>query len=309
MRRHRGLIRFRWTCCFLVLLGAGLLLLTASTRGGSSTSFKFSTLDVSGLTSAVGVEAFAINSAGEIVGDDTTQGFLYQKAGRCNVLNIPWSGVFGSRAWGINDEGDIVGGFSSADGAHGYLRKGGTFTRIDVPGATDTSSRAINNRGEIVGDYIKADAHHFFLLKGGNFSTIEPPLVNPVLLPQPEALGINDSGHIVGYLDFFNPGLCHSGFIYADGKFKTIDVPGAKETLAQGINNHDQVVGYYTDGCTGYAAHGFLYMNGQFTRFDVPGAKATWPHGIDDAGRIVGTFDDASGSVGAWHAFIATPTP
>jgi uncharacterized membrane protein len=37
------------------------------------------------------------------------------------------------------------------------------------------------------------------------------------------------------------------GFVWDDGDFRTIDVPGATATGAIGINNRGQIVGYYSD--------------------------------------------------------------
>ena len=57
-------------------------------------------------------------------------------------------------ATGINDAGQIVGSYyDTSHNIHGFLKSGGSFTRIDVPGATYTYSSGINNAGHIVGNY------------------------------------------------------------------------------------------------------------------------------------------------------------
>ena len=80
------------------------------------------------------------------------------------------------------------------------------------------------------------------------------------------------------------------GFLYANGSFTTINVPGATGgTYGGGIDNSgNMIVGNYIDG-TG--SHGFLYANGSFTTIDVPGdPNNTSARGINDSGEIVGYF-------------------
>jgi uncharacterized membrane protein len=55
-------------------------------------------------------------------------------------------------------------GFYDVSGTqHGFLLDKGTFTAIDVPGATRTSALGINARGQIVGFYDVSGTEHGFL--------------------------------------------------------------------------------------------------------------------------------------------------
>jgi hypothetical protein len=54
---------------------------------------------------------------------------------------------------GVNDRGDIVGGYTSNGVSHGFLSSRGTFTTVDFPGADSGFARGINRRGDIVGLY------------------------------------------------------------------------------------------------------------------------------------------------------------
>jgi hypothetical protein len=69
--------------------------------------------------------------------------------------------------------------------------------------------------------------------------------------------------------------------------FTTIDVPGAKITVADGINTAGDVVGYYGQSSTG-PVHGFLLRAGEFAFFDYPGADSTLATAINDSGLIAG---------------------
>jgi probable HAF family extracellular repeat protein len=73
-------------------------------------------------------------------------------------------------ASGINDSGQIVGGFVTGGHrtTHGFLFDQGSYTTLDVPGATDgyaggTSPGGINDSGQIVGSYVDASGRHGFL--------------------------------------------------------------------------------------------------------------------------------------------------
>jgi uncharacterized membrane protein len=90
-----------------------------------------------------------------------------------------------------------------------------------------------------------------------------------------QALGINDSGQIVGL--FVDATGLHGFLRDTDGSFTPIDVPGADRTEAHGINDSGQIVGVSSFG-------GFLRdTDGSFTPID------HLAFGINDNGQIVGT--------------------
>src|SRR5205807_84330 len=107
-----------------------------------------------------------------------------------------------------NAAGQIVGGASQG---HGFLLNGGIYTLLDVPGADVTTARGVNATGQIVGNYtIGFRLDRGFLYSGGNYvdlpafcsfvssaygiyATLDVPGSHFV-----NALGINDSGQIVG---------------------------------------------------------------------------------------------------------------
>src|SRR3954451_17700742 len=66
-------------------------------------------------------------------------------------IDVP--GASSTQAFGINDAGQIVGGFADSTGGHGFLFTGGSFTQIDVPGASVTQAQGINDAGQIVGAF------------------------------------------------------------------------------------------------------------------------------------------------------------
>src|SRR5215471_7390242 len=80
------------------------------------------------------------------------------------TFNAPGATGFGTNAFGINNSGQIVGLFYDAGNTatHGFLDTGGSFTTINVPGATSTYAYGINDSGQIVGYFVDALGSHGF---------------------------------------------------------------------------------------------------------------------------------------------------
>ena len=103
----------------------------------------------------------------------------------------------GTLALGVNDFGQIVGGYyDSTDTLHGFLYSGGTYNTLNAPGATNgTEAYKINNLGQIVGLYTDSNGdEHGFLYSSSTFTYT--PLNDGIY--GTEAHGINDAGQIVG---------------------------------------------------------------------------------------------------------------
>ena len=114
------------------------------------------------------------------------------------------------------------------------------------------------------------------------------------------ALGINDSGLIVGF--YYDAAGGH-GFLLQQGTYTTLDVPGASRTYGSGINDAGQIVGFYLDAAFTY--HGFLLDQGSYTTLDAPGSGSTFAQGINASGQIVGSYSTGT----AAHGFLARPVP
>jgi uncharacterized membrane protein len=214
-------------------------------------------------------------------------GFWVAASAQCTftTLNIP--GAVTSTAIGINDQGAIVGAFTtSTTDDRGFLLYQGKFTHFNFPGAQSTEAEDINNNGQIVGDYGNSTGQHGFLVHNGVFQSISAPAAPS----QTRALGINNFGVIVGAAG----GL---GFRLSSGHFTTIKFPGSSRTTATGINDSGVIVGFYGDA-TGFN-HGFMLKNGTYTSINFPGATNTTVFRIDNEGDIVGSYD-ISGDV---HGF------
>src|SRR5215467_4176038 len=74
---------------------------------------------------------------------------------RYALFNFDAPNADATAARGINNNGDIVGGYHDSSGDHAFLRSGTTYTSIEAPGARSgsTALTGINNLGQIVGFY------------------------------------------------------------------------------------------------------------------------------------------------------------
>lgn len=176
-------------------------------------------------------------------------GYTYQLgSGAITTIGFPGS-EDSTAAYGINDLGQIVGGYcpGSPGGCpeqfnptqHGFLDDHGVFTKIDYPGAQWTNPYSINNQGQIVGQYQSNKAGlHGFLYARGTYTSINFPGANYTT-----ATAINNSGVIAGL--FQDKGFRNHGYLYANGVFTQVDVPGASATQVTGINDRNDLVGIW----------------------------------------------------------------
>ena len=106
--------------------------------------------------------------------------------------------------------------------SHGFIDKGGVFTSLDFPGATETQAAGINAADEVVGLYVDASSvEHGFILNGGVYTQLDPPQSTSTI-----AFGVNDAGTISGsYTDASNN---DHGFLYSGGSSTEWMWPGRR---------------------------------------------------------------------------------
>jgi probable HAF family extracellular repeat protein len=200
-----------------------------------------------------------------------------------------------SGALGIAANGDMAGFFGNP--LRGYLLSGGTFTDIDVPGASPTVVGSISPRGDVVGGYTAGGVSRAFLYRQGHFSTWEYPGANGFT----NAIGMNAAGDIVGrYRD--TAGVSQ-GYVLSQGQFTSFSYPGATFTGAAGITPGGDIVGRTTISGVSY---GFLLKRGQHPRYKVTdlgtlGGKVSYAYGISNSGAVSGSAAVANGDE---HPFL-----
>jgi probable HAF family extracellular repeat protein len=126
---------------------------------------------------------FGLNGHGELVGaDDSLPGRHAFLLNHDSHVVLDSSGVLGTHtsfARGINNRGDIVGGYFDDDGTErGFLFRHGTLTTIDVPfaGSLGTQLDGLNDSGIIVGVWVDgAFTVHGFIYQNGSFVHLDYP--------------------------------------------------------------------------------------------------------------------------------------
>jgi probable HAF family extracellular repeat protein len=237
------------------------------------------------------------------------------------TVDVPMSvGSYGSppastQITGVNNAGTLVGTWQGVNqDQHGFIQEpDGQIISFNAPnGGGTTTANAINDEGTVVGSVCNPCGatlgfNGFVRSPDGSFTELNDPLAPN----QTQLHGINDHGEIVGQYDDAT-GQFH-GFLYAHGKFTTVDPPGSVYTRIGAINNSGTIVGEYVNA-VGFGG-GFRYENGKFTELDAPatdtkpfygcfGISATgdWmldgtvPLGISAGGLIVGNVCNTVGN-------------
>ena len=83
----------------------------------------------------------------------------------------------------------------------------------------------------------------------------------------------------------------------APGRYTTIDVPGAADTVAVGVNDSGVVSGFYTDSSG--SNHGFIDRDGTFATINEPDAGTASGQGtsvgyINDLGQVAGSYTESN---------------
>jgi uncharacterized membrane protein len=163
------------------------------------------TIDVPG---AALTQPLGINDRGDVVGAylEAAPGpdpYAYYETGRLRgfvmrrgtFTPIDFPGGLGTKVSGINDRGDMVGYYDTADARRGFALRDGRFTMIDPPGSLTTLPSGIDNRGRIVGGYLDPNGVNGrgFLLEDRRYTTIVAPGERTDTI----AFDINDCGDIL----------------------------------------------------------------------------------------------------------------
>lgn len=239
--------------------------------------------------------AWDINDLGQIVGYSGDETFLW--TAEDGKVNLGINGV-NSRAYGINNQGRIVGRGSWPTGAGAFLWEDGTITSLGFGEAHD-----INDLGHVVG---------YTLWENGYLWTPEDGLITIEKLPGAGTVrprSINNIGQVVGDYHILGTSNWHAFLWTVEDGMMDLGTLGGDESWAWDINDNGQIVGAGNTASDDW--YGFLWEEGTFT---------TLPHysdvttqcdavAINDLGQIAGVnFEPAGRNFGVLWT-ISTPTP
>jgi probable HAF family extracellular repeat protein len=208
-----------------------------------------------------------------------------------------------------------------------------TFTRLDVPGATQTLPSGINADGRVVGWYVQGGVTRGFIYQDGVYTT-------DIMYPGAavtQLRGVGPNGDVAGV--YRNPGEptvnFHAFIRTIEGEFVPIRHPDHTSTMAQRLLADGTVLGCIHDtdqmltmhgmskGKDGFSVvdmattmnnggtpnghtitglmtdmdtgkgRGYVIDDGTFTPFDVPGSDWTTAWDMNPARMIVGWFEEA----------------
>jgi hypothetical protein len=319
--------------CLFLSLGLGV----SVNAGQKKTSITTFDAPLAGTAAGQGTFPSGVNDSGAITGfvrdaNVARHGFLRAPDGTFSSFDDPNAGICsascgtigpgqGTRAYSINQSGEITGFYSdNSGGCHGYVRAAnGTFTQIDAPDAgtgpfpqgtfpSEFTAAGINPAGAITGFYVDASSvqHGFVRAPNGIITEFDP---TGSVFTDPNA--INAVGAITGF--YFDANFVGHGFLRAtDGTITSFDAPGADHTpgsfngtFGVGLTPNGGIEGVDVD--VNGVLHGFVRStDGTFTTYDAPGAgtgagQGTLPESNNTPGAITGQFIDGNF---VNHAFV-----
>jgi hypothetical protein len=182
-----------------------------------------------------------------------------------------------AKAYGINDNGSVVGFASSGKS---FIYNGGIYTEIMPPGWTTVYALSINNNETVVGWDSGDVPARSFIYSGGTYTEVIPPGWRSAWASYGQ--GVNQSGLVVGH---GYTGTTYKGFIYSGGTYTEIIPPGWSWAVVTGVNDDGNVVGW---GLNATVTKTFLYGNGIYTEIIPPGWTEAKAYGINASGTVVG---------------------
>lgn len=258
-------------------------------------------------------EGRAINNLGVVAGTGSPQSLEFSSGSITDLGRLP--NTSGSYAYGINDNGQIVGTSFRTSGPNpnrAYLYENGVMT--DISGGHDAQAFDINNAGQVTGAIYAAEGggnsySHAYIWDQGMMTYIDVLPTGGNRFIGMAGLGINSSGQVTGWSSAGEGQDIHA-FLFDGASVIDLDPLGTKYSYGNGINDLGQVVGWANNvEYVNNASRAFLFDNGLATDLNsLIDPLAGWTlldaQAINNKGQITGYGINADGF---GHAYLLTP--
>ena len=246
---------------------------------------KFVSIDLPGAATLEYMFVHGINDAGIIIGrSKQVEDIPRTHVGtfRDGLQELTFPGSVSTEGYNINQDGSVVGHYTSADGSvHGFIARPVT---ADTPSPVD----------EVLSVVPVSDAY--------TFESIEVPGVDFL-----EVSASNDFGDYAGNTRSLD-GEKTIGFTLIDGVFTTYDFPGSLNTYFYALDNAGKAAGHYKDIDGVY--HGVILEGGELQQYNFSGAAETHIYGLsDETGALSGNIVDAAGVSHAFSGELTITVP
>jgi uncharacterized membrane protein len=209
-----------------------------------------------------------------------------------NFQVIDFPGAVSTGADGVNNLGQVVGGYFDGVTGHGFMYDGNGFVTIDYTNLQgSTSLKDINDSGKIVGGFSQTVGNTYytndFIYDGQSFTSLAFP---GSFIGQTETSlnGINDAGVVAGgYYDWADNSS--NGFLYENGNISIL----TSAAIFSDVNDTGLMTGYEPDFYASFIFDGTTLEQINFDPLHNPYGIDIWAEGINDAGSVVGNFYDS----------------